>query len=377
MKLTRDGKQLFPLGMYDMPRNDDEWRIWHDSGIMLMPCGSRERLDDAAEHGMMGWARMPMIVTNSADEQTLRERVEAVRDHEALAIWQGPDEPIHFASKVPLKTGHPVKEPWLLSDDNRAALKSQLDTVVDGMIRGAEIVRELDPTRSIWLNDTAGTYRDALAGVASAFDMLGFDMYPVRDPVGDPMNLFGRIIDEYARCAPRAEMWPVQQAFSWHLINESVNPAYPNPRELRFIAWQSLVHRATALHWWGVRHVEQHDPFLDLVTDCIAEIHGLNDMLLGTELPGIEVNTHYLRNPAIMGVSRVARKADDGTTLLALVNEDGYRHNAVVRGLESAGIDNPNDLRPVYSEGDDQFHQIDGGWVIGIDGYSVRVFTTA
>ena len=355
----------FPFGVYDKPRTDDEWRSWKAAGIDLMPCGSRERLDLAGEHGMFGWARMPLVVNDSASERKLRDAVEAVMDHPALAIWQAPDEPIHFASKHP-PDGRPLKEPWTLSDEDRAEWQARLDTVVNGMARGAEIVRELDPTRPLWLNDTAGADRDALARVSTAFDVVGFDMYPVGRAPEQPLPLFGRVLDDYATCAPDCEVWPVQQAFSWSLLNDVDAEAFPTREELHFIAWQSLTRRVTGLHWWGIRHVAPDHEFLSLLWEVVSELSALRDLFLGADVPGVQVTTHYLRMPPILGVGHLARQTGD-RLLFALVNEDPYMHTAVVAGIDPSG------LWPVVGEGG-AIHRTDDGWIVPIDGYGVRVF---
>ncbi len=139
--------------MYDAPRTEQEWNAWLDAGVRIMPGNKRERLDLFAERGVHGWMRLPLIVNTSAEERELRDAVESIRDHPALALWQAPDEPIHHWSKYPREGGRPVREPWYLSSGERAEWRRQLEDVVVGMIRGAEIVRELD-ARPIWLNDT-------------------------------------------------------------------------------------------------------------------------------------------------------------------------------------------------------------------------------
>jgi hypothetical protein len=367
---------LFPLGMYDMPRNDDEWRTWHEAGIRLMPANSPEKLDLVAEHHMLGWARVPMIVNTTEDEKKLVEAVERVKDHPALTIWQAPDEPIHFAGKLVQGEG-PIYEPWYLSPEEHEAWMGNLGAVVDGMLAGSEIIRELDPTRPIWLNDTAGCHRDARARVADAFDVMGFDIYPVGKK-NQPLELFGRIIDAFREDAPKCDIWPVQQAFSWSLIKDGEVEQYPTRDELRFIAWQSLTRGVTGLHWWGVRHVEPGHPFLDLVLAVAKELQGLNDLLTAPDLKPVNVRTHYLRFPPALGVNRVARRAN-GHVLLALVNEDPWYHNAIVSGLDEIGVDDPNDLEPLTPDdttpGYEGFTRVDGGWVIPMEGHAVKVWT--
>jgi hypothetical protein len=178
------------------------------------------------------------------------------------------------------------------------------------------------------------------------------------------------------------EMWPVQQAFSWSLLNEKDSEAFPTRSDLRFIAWQSLSRGSTGLHWWGIRHVEIGHPFLDLLWPVVRELHQLNDLLLGEDMPGVQVRAHHLRMPPVYGLTRVARRVGD-KRLIALINQDPYYQNAVVSGLDEVGIDDPNDLRPLtpddaksHRTDNERFTRIDGGWVIPLAGHTVRVWST-
>jgi len=61
-----------------------------DAGFNLVHCGNVAELDRAQAAGMMGWVSVPLEL--GADNDALRRAVEAVRDHPALAVWEGPDE---------------------------------------------------------------------------------------------------------------------------------------------------------------------------------------------------------------------------------------------------------------------------------------------
>jgi hypothetical protein len=388
--IIENGRRLFPLGMYGTPRDETEWQTWYDAGIRLIPCGTREALDNAARHGMYGWAHVPMCVNNADDEKKLRDAVNELKDHPALMVWQAPDEIIHHASKV---TGDPspVYEPWYMNPEDQATWRQQLDTVVTGLLHGSEIVRELDPERPTWLNDTSEANRDCRARVASAFDIMGFDSYPVGRLEDPPIDIFGHYIDNYQEAAPQCEVWPIMQAFAWSTIRPWYTEAYPTRTDLRFGAWQSLTRGVSALFWWGI-HLNEPGPFTDLVYQTIREIHEVNDLLLGHDLPSVQVQTHYLRTAPVRGVNHVARRCGD-RVLLALINEDPWYHNAVVSGLEEAGIDDPNDLHPLTPDDGksqrldgqrlidtdnppDQFIKLDGGWLIPVETHGVRVWTT-
>ncbi len=391
MQIIENGRLLYPLGMYGTPRSEDEWRRWHDIGIRLIACNTREQLDIAAEHGMYAWAHLPMIVHTTEDEKKLRDAVDGLKDHSALLVWQSPDEAIHHAAKV---TGDPspVYEPWYMTLEDQATWRDQLNAVVEGLLRGTAILRELDPTRPLWLNDTTEANRDCRARLASSFDIMGFDSYPVGRLEKPPIDVFGHYIDNYRQTAPGCDIWPIMQAFAWSIIRPWYEEAYPTRKQIRFVAWQSLARSVNALFWWGSHLVEYGGEFLNLVHDTIAEIHEVNDMLLGHDLPSVRVDTHYLRGESIRGFGWVARRVGD-RVVLAVINEDPWYQNAVISGLDQAGIDDPNDLQPLTpydaesqrldgqrlidtGHPPDRFVQLDGGWHIPVESHGVRIWTT-
>ena len=97
MTRTDDSRTAFPLGMYEMPRTEGEWRAWSDAGIDLVRCGGSDDLDRAAEHGMRGWVTVPMVLDDDDDGSALVERIDSLKGHPALLVWEAPDEAIWWA----------------------------------------------------------------------------------------------------------------------------------------------------------------------------------------------------------------------------------------------------------------------------------------
>ena len=87
--IVRDARTVFPIGIYEMPKTDAELQTMAKAGINLVRCGNKEDLDRAQRAGMMGWVPVPL---QSEDPGKVRELVEAVKNHPALAVWEGPDE---------------------------------------------------------------------------------------------------------------------------------------------------------------------------------------------------------------------------------------------------------------------------------------------
>ncbi|MGC9329965.1 MAG: hypothetical protein ACP5I1_20180, partial [Candidatus Hinthialibacter sp.] len=80
---------LFPIGFYEHPKETASLRRMAEAGVNLVHCHSQEDLDRAASAGMKGVVPLPL--QNGATDH-LRKTVSALRDHPALAAWEGPDE---------------------------------------------------------------------------------------------------------------------------------------------------------------------------------------------------------------------------------------------------------------------------------------------
>ncbi len=282
------GRSDYPLGMYEQPRTEEEWEEWNRAGINLLRCRNREQLDAAAGHGMMGWVPVRMIVGSDEEEAALSQKVESLRDHPALVVWEAPDEAIWNACR--LDDGKVTTRIWSQPGPVREMLDTRLDNVVGGLERGTSIVRQLDPLTKIWLNEACETDQDTLARCTSLLDIIGFDYYPITqmNSDGNTMCHIGRYAERFRGTAPNKEIWVVQQAFSWSSIrSESGRPrAYPTVEEYRFMAWNAIAHGATGLLWWGSHREERPSPFLHDLMTVVSELRALRSFLLGGNVPG-------------------------------------------------------------------------------------------
>ena len=136
--VSRDGQPLFALGMYERPRNDDEWRRWKEAGINLVKAGNREQLDENWKWGMHATVHAPMILADDDDGSKLVEFVNGLKDHPALEVWEAPDEAIWWAWRLeraqPPRFWGPHKE---VAEERIA----RMDALVRGLTRGAALIR--------------------------------------------------------------------------------------------------------------------------------------------------------------------------------------------------------------------------------------------
>jgi hypothetical protein len=372
MLVSPNGKPVFPLGMYEQPRTEEEWQEWSQAGINLLRCGSREELDQAHERGMMGWVPVRMVVRSDEDARALAENVDSLRDHPALAVWEAPDESIWEACRLP-STGKVTTRPWAEPPEVRKLLKERIGSLVRDLKRGSDIVRERDPRRKIWLNEACKSDQDTLARLVPFLDIVGYDYYPI--PVGQEegraMPLLGGYTDRYRRTAPAKDLWVVEQAFSWSNIRpESGRPeAYPNVEEYRFMAWEAIAHGATGLLWWGSGHETRPAPFLHDLMTVVGELKELHPFLVAGDVGRVHVSTAPRQNPAVAGAAGVVRRSPDGT-MLALINQDPHEHDVIVPDLDWVNVD---DLVP-FTPAPGGFTRVSEGWITPMAGHEVRVY---
>jgi hypothetical protein len=176
--LTRDGKRVFPFFFMLAPPPDgrtpdgrDAWRELSRYGTVFHHCNVLP-----GKWGAEGEARIDTMLARSADagllcavairdldapkpgdaatEQELRRVIAKYKDHPALGIWKGSDEP-----------------EWGGISPERCR-------------RFYEIVHEMDPRHPVWLIQAPRGTPESLKRYDAACDITGLDIYPVSYPPG-------------------------------------------------------------------------------------------------------------------------------------------------------------------------------------------------
>jgi len=103
-----DGKRTFILGLYENPNDDGVLRTVAEAGFNLMSAGkNRKALERLEQCGLGAWLDTGINVDLGSDAEKRRHQLEEMvrkfADHDALWIWQGPDEVLwhcwHSATK--------------------------------------------------------------------------------------------------------------------------------------------------------------------------------------------------------------------------------------------------------------------------------------
>ena len=144
----------------------------------------------------------------------------------------------------------------------------------------------------------------------------------------------------------------VLQAFSWHAARPDRSRRYPTFAESRFMAYDSIVHGACGLYYWGSWIID--DPaFRRSLYALTSEIAALEPLLVAPETEPVRVRVvDDLFDPPGRGVRAMLRR-QGAHGLLILVNEDPHRH----LGVDVTGVDR-------------------GGIVTRLQGFEVKVFST-
>jgi hypothetical protein len=106
--ITRDGNRMFSIGSYYLPKDDQKLQELADAGFNIVRCSTKDDLDRAQSAGLMGW--VPLSLHDGATGE-FRKKVDALVNHPALALWEGPDEVVwRFTGNWDLHYKHKIHE---------------------------------------------------------------------------------------------------------------------------------------------------------------------------------------------------------------------------------------------------------------------------
>jgi hypothetical protein len=370
--VLHDGQRVrFPLGFYELPKDDADLERMAAAGVNIVLCHNRDDLDRAATAGVMGW--MPLGVQGGATD-ALRERIESVVDQPALAVWEGPEEIIWtFTAYSSLeKSAGFTREDWYAQRPKATRYaEGKAAEIMPKIAAGIALVRELDERqRPFWINEAADSDMRYARQYMDSIDITGCDYYAVRSE-GTDLPSVGRMVDRWHAIGRGRPVWMVLQAFSWHVAKRGRTRLYPSFAESRFMAYDSLVHGARGLMYWGSTEIDE-PRFRTSLYALTAELARLGDYLLAAEHNGVgAVTVLDVFEPQGLGV-RASLRRHGNQWLLILVNEDAHRH----LGVDVTGLDALEGRRLVELYGDDEVTVEHGGMTARLQGFEVKVYTT-
>lgn len=375
--LYKDGVALFPIGFYEHPQDVEQLRRMAEAGVNLVHCRDMDDLDRADSVGMMGVVPLPLQAGATED---LRQTVETMREHPALAVWEGPDEIVWTftaASMLHREQGiHKQPGEWRLQTENALEYaKSQAAKIIPNMRAAAEMIREMDTRkRPIWMNEAVESDLLYVREYLPFIDIVGCDIYPVKKD-SRRVHRMGPATDRWVQVGRGKPVWMVLQAFAWSELGEYYGVkevAYPHFYESRFMAYDVIAHGATGILYWGSAYMKS-DPFRESVYALTRELSALQPFLTSAQRP--ELSLHLVEFPDVdtpqRGVKAIARRFED-EWLVVLINEDDVPHLGVeVGGLEEL---NGHSLELLYDN--ETAHIQDGLLLTRMKPYEVKVFAT-
>lgn len=371
-EIVDEGKVRFPIGFYEHPRSDVALEEMAQAGVNLVRCGGREDLDRVDKLGMMGWVSLP--VQEGATEG-LRQQIESVKDHPALAVWEGPDEIVWtFTAYSFLKerAGF-TREDWNNQTKKAVEYSEKHGPIITKGIRdGVELVRSLDDRRlPFWINEAADSDVKFCRQYMNAIDITGCDYYAVRSE-GSDLPSVGRLVKRWNAIGQGRPVWMVLQGFSWHSIHPTRKKLYPTFEQTRFMAFDSIVHGAKGILYWGSNEID--DPrFRQSLYALTSELASIEAFLVGDLIEEARVDViDDLFDPPGIGV-RVKSFRAGNDHLVVLVNEDNHRH----LGVDVSGLSHI-DGRPLYLlYGEENAVVEKGRFVTRLQPFQVKTFCTS
>lgn len=236
-----DGQPFFPIGLYYCYEEfeDPTGKLLKDlkeygfNTLGFYRWGTpdwRKEMDRANAAGHKVWIRghNGFAIDNADVEKTARDQVRQTKDHPALLFWEFQDEPI--LNKVS----------------------------IEGSKKGYELVRKEDPDHPMLVVEWPGAANrfELWKGIG---DVFATDLYPIPRERG-----YGRLnnhditqMRDYIQTLKKAHgdkpVMLVLQAWAWEPLKDG-EKGYPTVRESRFMAYQSVIHGAVGLHYYGQVH---------------------------------------------------------------------------------------------------------------------------
>lgn len=378
--LMKDGRPFFPIAVYEFPKSDSELKAMAAAGINLVRCGGKAALDRAAEAGLMGWIPVPMQL---GSDEKLRTRVEAVKDHRALAVWEGPDEVVwNFTAERSrmLRLGI-FKTPddwWRQTAAVVEYSEAEGRKIIPKLREGAGLIRSLDRGRHpLWINEAAMSDLKFIRQYLDVIDITGCDIYPVTGK-SRPLARVGDFTRRYQQVAKGKPVWMVLQGFSWNALPQfnRPEPAFPSFAESRMMAYDAIARGARGIFYWGTNYIPAELPqFRESLYALTRELAQLQPFLVspdeaGAQLRLIESDGRPL--PEDRGVAMTSRRAG-GERLVVLVNEDARAH----MGVEVSGLRELNDRELSLLYGTETVTVKGGEFITRLLAYEVKVFASS
>jgi hypothetical protein len=321
--LTIDGVRTFIIGSYHLPKTDDPFATLAAAGFNYVQVRDGAGLDRAAANGLHAWVHTGSI--DPANRQESIQRLDTIihrhKDHPALLFWEMEDEPA-FTWK---SAGQRIKP---------ARMQETYD-----------YIKSIDRVHPVITNHAPVNLVSTLRQYNNATDLVACDIYPVVPPgieptyalnddglQGDLLNPYisqvGEYVDKMHRVVAHSKpVFMVLQGFAWEMLKkpearDTAKILYPTLEQTRFMAYQSVVHGATGIVYWGTAYTPQDADFMANLYRVTAELAAMRPFLEApTVWIPIQCTYHELGHSVDAGLEYIIKQSEDKTCLIT-VNAD-------------------------------------------------------
>jgi hypothetical protein len=324
--LRIDGTRTFVHGLYQTPKHADGMRAAANAGFHVVhSAAQRDVLDKVRANGLRCW------LTTGSEPAGIRKIVREFGSHSAVLFWETEDEP-SYQWKKPGPRVSPEK-----------------------IIGAYTLLKQLDPQRLVYLNHAPTNLVSTLQAYNPGGDILATDIYPVvphgirelyalwatgrqGDLADTHISQVGRYADKIRQVAgPSRATFMVLQAFAWENLREKDrDPAavmYPTREQLRFMAWQSIVHGVNGILWWGLSANPEGSAVWQDLSAVVKEMNLHSTALNGvSDRSPLKFTYHDTGHSLDRGVEWIIKRAGE-EHLLVLVNADPNPVDVTVEGL--------------------------------------------
>jgi hypothetical protein len=373
--LCIDYKPFFPIGLYHLPdkRNDDEiWKEVADAGFNYLLSGESGRYGIYVSKPIpwkeIDGQRFNLMEINR-DESflgDLRAFLEENENDTTMLCWHAPDEPSWFGptSNV-LRLGY-------------QAIKKYSE-------------------KPVWLNIgpsfTERKHYNTPYEFLEACDVLSEDIYPIPDgkrKEGQGYNIQSYLVGEHTERlvkmgsvnnAQHTPIWMVLQGFGWGDFEVFDNPKDfipPTRHEMRYMAYDAIVHGATGLIWYGpfdTKSDNNHIEFWDNLKLMASELRDLYPVLTSPNELLPEKLTFYQEDGSIANHLKCKIKLLKDRVIIFVVNT----RPEPLRNVKISAIDdNQGQLTKVKVLTEDRVLAVseNKSWVDDFEGYDVHIYET-
>ncbi len=254
-----DGKPVFVLGLGDLPVLKDPFAEVAAAGFTCVSFSglSPALLDTLKAVGLKALFSPRILYVDGVSDQDREEWF-----HKTMS---------RIGDRIDTVAGY-------ISADEPAWVETSVDTVR----RGYDIISSFKPRRPVFLNHAPRNTVDELKPYNAGADIVGCDIYPVPEKNGhsdmpnQTLSVVGDYTDKmFASALPGQPVWMFLQAYG-----RGPKSQMPTYVESRFMAYNAILHGAQGIIYYGLRHLSWPNEMWPQLEKLGRELRSINDILV-------------------------------------------------------------------------------------------------